>query len=118
MSLEARVFIKNLRISVKNAKIVARQIINKPVEKAKRFLENLINQKISLNGKYYTKTTIEILKALHHAEESAKHKKMDLSKLRIKTIKVHKGPKLITPKRYKFRGRVKKNAHLEIILSY
>ncbi len=114
----ARVFIRNLRISVKNAKIVARQIARKPLEKAKRILSEILEQKRSINGKYYTKTTKEILKALRHAEESAKHKNMDMQKVRIKEIKIHKGPTIITPKRYRFRGRRLKNSHIEIILSY
>jgi ribosomal protein L22 len=114
----ASAFIKNLRISTKNAAKVARKLIGKKVEKAKMILERAINEKEPINGKkFYTKTCKIFLKALESVIANARNKKMDESKLRIKTIKVHKGPKVITPRKTPFRRKLK-YSHLEIILSY
>ena len=113
------VFIKNLKISTKHAKYVAKIIRGKNALKAKNFLEMVLNQKITLDGKkYYTKAVKNILKALNSALANARKKGLDESKLKIKLIEAHKGSKIRTPKRAKFAGREKKNTHIKIVLSY
>ncbi len=114
----ASAFIKNLRISTKNATKVAKFLIGKKVSKAKIILERAISGKEPIDGKkFYTKTCKVFLKALESAIANARNKKMDESKLRIKTIRVHKGPRIITPRKTPFRRRLK-SSHLEIILGY
>ncbi|MEM0481052.1 MAG: uL22 family ribosomal protein [Candidatus Aenigmatarchaeota archaeon] len=115
----ASAFIKNLRISTKNATIVAKFLKGKSVKKAKMILERAIKGIEPIDGKkYYTKTAKIMLKALNSAIANAINKKLDENRLRIKTIRVHKGPKIVTPKKAKFAGRTLKNTHLEIILGY
>ncbi|MEM0243205.1 MAG: uL22 family ribosomal protein [Candidatus Aenigmatarchaeota archaeon] len=115
----ASAYIKNLRISTKHAKYISKIIRGKNVLKAKRFLELVSQQKLTLDGKkYYLNATRAILKALESAIANAKVKGLDENKLKIKIIEAHKGSKIRTPKRVKFRGREKKNTHIKIVLSY
>ena len=115
----ASAFIKNLRISTKNATKVARFLKGKSVKKARIILERAIKGIEPINGKkYYTKTSKIMLKALESAIANARNKKMNEDKLRIVNIRIHKGPKIVTPKKAKFAGRRLKNSHIEIILGY
>ena len=115
----ASAYIKNLRISTKHATYISKIIRGKNALKAKKFLELVAKQKLTLDGKkYYLKATKAILKALESALANAKQKGLDENKLKIKIIETHKGSRLRTPKRWKFRGREKKNTHIKIVLSY
>ncbi|MEM0324310.1 MAG: uL22 family ribosomal protein [Candidatus Aenigmatarchaeota archaeon] len=115
----ASAYIKNLRISTKHATYISKIIRGKNALKAKKFLELVAKQKLTLDGKkYYLKATKAILKALESALANARQKGLDENKLKIKIIEAHKGFKLRTPKRWKFRGREKKNTHIKIVLSY
>ena len=111
---------KNLRISLKNSILLCKKIKGLKLSKAKKFLEDLINQKISIQGKYYTKTAKEILKILKEAEANAKYKNLDIEKLFIKIAKADKGEKIIRPGRMGIRHgkgyRLGKSTHLEIVV--
>jgi len=113
----ARAIRENARISMKHAVIVCRELKNKKAEKAKRFLEDLINKKRSLNGKYYTNACKKILEILKNAEANAKNKNLNLDKTFVKLAKADKGEVFIRPKsRARFRGREAKITRIEIIL--
>jgi large subunit ribosomal protein L22 len=108
---------KNVRISLKHAKILCKAIRKKKLAKAKIFLQNLIDKKVSLNKKYYTKAAKQILKILESAEANAKNKNLNLEKLFVESARASKGEKFIRPKsRAKFRGRKAKSTNIEIIL--
>ena len=80
-----------LSISQLNAVKVCKAINRKKFNDAKKILEDLSNEKTSLRGKYFTKTTNEILKLLKQLESNAKNKNLDLDKMFL-FISAHKGP--------------------------
>lgn len=109
--------VSNARVSLKHSIVVCKQIKGKKVEKAKMFLQDLINKKINLNGKYYTKASKRILELIESAEANAKAKNLDVKKLFIRTAKADKGEKFIRPKsRWRFRGREAKSTNITIVL--
>jgi len=114
---EAIATAKNARISLKDSVIVCKKIKGMKVEKAKRFLEDLINKKVDLKGKYYTKASKKILEVLRNAEENAKNKNFDLERTFVKLAKADKGEKFIRPRsRWRLRGTEAKSTHLTVIL--
>lgn len=114
--MQARAKFEGARISFKNSLIVCRAISGLSLTKGKKFLEDLISKKVSLNGKYYTNASKKILEILKNAEANAKQKNLNLEKLFI-TAKANKGFRLVTPKsRAKFRGRKAKVTNIEIVL--
>jgi len=107
---------KNSRISLKHALQICKFLKNKKLQKAKAFLEKVLKQEESYNGKYYTKATKEFLSLLKAAEANAKKKGLNLEKLYIKVIKADKGETIYRPKRAKFVPRRGKSTHLTVIL--
>ncbi|MCD6371608.1 MAG: hypothetical protein J7L39_02710 [Candidatus Aenigmarchaeota archaeon] len=116
MEMEARAFLRNANVSLKNAIPVCDKLRGMNVNKAIRFLEDLLKKKASIDGKYYTKTVKIILEVLKAAKANALQKNMNEERLYIKIIKADKGERIILPKRAKFAGRVKKTAHITIVL--
>ncbi|MCD6226497.1 MAG: hypothetical protein J7J93_01745 [Candidatus Aenigmarchaeota archaeon] len=105
------------RVSLKDSKIIFDKIRNKPTKKAKQFLNDLLNEKISINGKYYTKATKEILDLIEDAEKNAEAKNLDVDKLFIKEATLGKAFRFILPKsRYSHRGKEAKMCRLSIKL--
>jgi ribosomal protein L22 len=111
----AKVYGRNLRISTKSSVTLCRTITGMKYEKGKKFLEDLINRKKSLNGKYYTKTAAEILNILESARNNAEVKDLDVDKLFIHAS-AHSGFKFYTPRRFKLRRRKAKNTNIQIVL--
>jgi ribosomal protein L22 len=106
----------NLRISFKHSIIILKELKNKKLEKGKKFLEDLIDKKVNLSGKYYTNTAKKIFEVLKSLEANAKQKNLNVEKLFIKTAKANKGEVFIRPKsRWRFRGRRIKSTNIEII---
>jgi len=117
MTRTTRAKFENARISLKHSVIVCKELKNKKLERAEKILENLIDKRVSLNGKYYTNTAKKILEILRNAETNARFKGFDLEKTFVKNIKVDKGFTFIRPKsRWRFRGRRAKSTNLEIIV--
>jgi large subunit ribosomal protein L22 len=109
--------IEDARISLKHAIIICRNLKNKKIDKAKKFLNDLIERKISLDGKYYTGATKKILEVLENAEANAKEKNLNLERLFIKTAKADKGAGFVRPRsRARFRGRRIKSTNITIEL--
>lgn len=105
------------RISLKHSVAVCKEIRNKKLEWAKNFLENLIDKKISLEGKYHTNAAKQILKILESAEANARVKNLNPGKLFVKSAKADKGEVFVKPKsRWRFRGRKAKVTRIEIEL--
>jgi len=105
------------RISLKHSVILCKKLKGKKLSKAKSFLQNLIDKKESIEGKYYTKASNEILKLLKDAEANAKQKNMNEERLFIKRMKADKGFTFLLPKsKAKFRGRRGKVTNLEVVV--
>ena len=104
-------------ISQLNAVKVCRTINRKKFSDAKKILENLLNEKISLKGKYFTKTSREILKLLIQLENNARGKKLDPDQLFL-FISAHKGPTLHRARRrWRKFGSKLKICNIQAVLS-
>lgn len=105
------------RVSFKYSLLLARKIKGKKVDKVKKFLEDLINQKRDVDGQYHTNITKKILELVKSAEANAKNKNMNAEKLFIKNAYVNKAEKRVLPKsRLRLRGREGKGSNIEIVL--
>jgi ribosomal protein L22 len=104
-------------ISQLNAVKVCRAINRKKFGDAKKTLEGMLNEKTSLKGKYFTKTTEEILKLLNQLEKNAKNKNIDANSLFL-FISAHRGPTMHRARRRwkKFGSRLK-ICHIQAVLS-
>ena len=103
----------DLPISTKNSIVICRKINKMTLEKAKRFLNDLIEKKIDINGKYYTKTAKEILKILESGEKNAEYR--GIENPIIKTISAERGPNRRRRRRVGF-GNKMKSTHIKLVL--
>jgi len=85
-------------VSSINATAVCKKINRKKFADAKKFLEKLIDEKVSIRGKYFTKTSKEILKLLNQLESNAKSMNVDTSSLNL-FISAHRGATMYRGKR-------------------
>lgn len=105
------------RVSLKDSVKIFNVIRNKPVEKSKGFLDDLINQKRSIGGRYYTNATKEILRLIEEAEKNAESIGLDIRKLFIKEAVTNQAFRFRLPKsRWSHRGRRAKICQLSITL--
>ena len=105
-----------LSISPINAAKVCKSLNKKKFGDAKKILEKLISKEVSINGKYFTKTSIEILKLLNQLENNAKVMNLDANSLNL-FISAHKGPTMYRGKRDRRHGIRLKSAHIQAVLS-
>jgi len=110
-----KVYGRSLNVSHKSSQIVCRKITGMNLEKAKKLLDNIVSQKHSLDGRYYTNTSTEILSLLKSAESNAETKGLDTSRLLIHASS-HKGFKFMRPRRLKMRGTQKKITNIQMVL--
>lgn len=109
--------LEDARISLKHSVAICKELKGKNLSKAKKFLEDLINRKISLEGSYYTNAAKRILELLSSAEANARFKGLAAEKLFVKAAKADKGFSFVKPKsRWRFRGRRAKAATVAITL--
>jgi ribosomal protein L22 len=104
------------KVSPKKAVVVARKINGKKFLEAKKFLEDLLAEKVSINGKYYTNPTKEILRLFKSVEANAKFRGFDLNELWIKTINVNRGPTIYRRRRKSAFGARMKISNIKIVL--
>jgi len=105
------------RVSLKHSLVLCKEIKGKKVEKAKKLLEDLVNKKRSLSGKYYTKASKEFLDILEAAVANAKQKNLSSEKLFVRNAVANKGEATVRPRtRWHLRGRTAKSTNIEIIL--
>jgi ribosomal protein L22 len=105
------------RVSLKDSVLIFKNIRNKPIKKAKAFLNDLINQKRSIEGKFYTKASKEILSLIEEAESNAESLGLDTERLFIKEAVASKSFRFFLPKsRWSHRGRKAKICQLKITL--
>jgi len=97
--------------------ILCKEIKGKRLESAKKLLEDLIDGKRSLEGKYYTRTSKTLLSILKSAESNAKQKNYNLEKLFVKNAHVNQAAPFRRPRsRQRLRGQKLKSAHVLIQL--
>jgi large subunit ribosomal protein L22 len=107
----------NVRISHKHAMVLCRELRGMKLARAEKFLQNMLDQKESIEGKFYTNASRTILGLLKSAEANARQKNKDVEKLVVKNIKSDLGYKFIRPKsRFKFRGRKAKVSNITVVL--
>lgn len=106
----------NLRISVKNAKPVCKAVRGLELKRAKKFLSEVLKEKKSINGKYYSKATKEVLNIIETAEKNTEFKNLDLDRIYIAHIAALEGLHRHRRKRKRGFGTKIKFAHLEVIL--
>jgi large subunit ribosomal protein L22 len=111
----AKAYGRSLNISTKSSVAVCRTISGMNIVKAKKLLQDIREQKISLDGKYYTNTTSEILDLLKSAESNAEFKGLDTTRL-VVFASAHKGFTFFRPRRTKMRRTQKKVTNVQIVL--
>ena len=85
------------------------------LEKGKSLLQDMLDQKRSLDGKYYTNTTRQLLNMLKSAEANAESKGLDTENLHIHAT-AHKGFSFFRPRGWKRRRERAKVTHLQVVL--
>ncbi len=113
-SRHVRASLRDKSISPKHAREISIAINGKSIEKAREFLEDVISKEIAVPyrrynnevahrsnirdgfsaGRFPYKASNEFLKLLDNLESNAEYKGMDLDRLKIISIVVHKGTKL------------------------
>ncbi len=129
-----RVYGRNLPISRKKSVEIARFIKYLPLEKAKQYLQEVIELKRPVPfrrykrdiphrkelqgyviGRYPVKPAKYFLKLLHSLEKNAEYKGLDKSKLIIIHAAAHKGTTMYKPGKLWIRVRRRKATHVEIV---
>jgi ribosomal protein L22 len=103
-------------ISSENSIIVCKVLNRKKFADAKKLLENIVNKEDSIKGRYFTKTSIEILKLLNQLESNARAQNVDASSLNL-FISAHKGSTMYRGRRDRRHGIQLKSAHIQAVLS-
>lgn len=105
------------RVSIKDSVKIMKNVRNKPLKKAKAFLNDLINEKRDIDGKHYTGASKAILELIEEAENNAESLNLDKEKLFIKEAIVNQAFRYMLPKsRYSHRGKKAKICQLKISL--
>jgi large subunit ribosomal protein L22 len=124
----AKASVRNINISTKHAVEIANYIRGRPLEQAKRLLQQSIDMKRAIplkiytngpghkpgmsSGRYHVKACTEILAALETVEANAKNKGLTVSDLRLTHIIAQKAGKQWHYGRQK--RSIFKNSHIEL----
>ena len=111
----AKAYGRALRISTKNSVIVCSAVTGMQIDKGKKLVEDLVNEKRNLNGKYYTNVSKEVLELIKSAENNAESKGFDSERLFIHAS-AHKGFSFFRPRAFKMRGQHRKVTNLQVVL--
>jgi large subunit ribosomal protein L22 len=111
----AKVYGRGLRISGKSSKIVCSGIAGMNLNRGKRFLLNMLMQKESIGGKYYTNVTKELINLLGSAESNAEFKGLDPNRLFIHASS-HQGFTFYRPRGWKRRREKRKTTNVQVVL--
>jgi len=111
----AKASIENAEASLKQSLILSDKLRGKKLETGKKFLEDLLERKINLDGKFWPTTAQKFLELLESVEANAKVKNLNTEKLFIKKIKADKGYRFTKPKsRWRMRGRKVKSSTIQV----
>lgn len=103
------------KISTVFAEIVAKKINGTALRSAEKFLNNMIEGKVSINNKFHTNAAMQILALLKSAENNATAKGLDTENLMVMAA-AHKGPKIFRGRRKRAFGMRMKSTHVQIVL--
>jgi ribosomal protein L22 len=106
-------------ISLKKGVKLARYVVKvskRKFTKAIRFLEDLVNERVTVNGKLYTKTAKALLKLFKHVEANARNRGFDVESLYILSLSVNKGPTIYRRRRKHQFGSRMKIAHIKLVV--
>jgi len=109
------VYGSGLRVSNKNSIEICKAITGKSLQKGKKLLQGMLENRLSLDGKYYTNTAKEILKLLELSEHNAEFKGLEPEKMIIHAS-AHKGFTYYRPRRFKMKRQQRKIANIQIVL--
>lgn len=101
--------------STKASLKICKAINRKSFDSAKKFIEDLIDEKKSLDGKFHTKSAKEILTLLTSVENNAKAKNVDPTGMEV-FISTHKGPTYYRGRRKRSFGVRLKMTHVQVVL--
>jgi large subunit ribosomal protein L22 len=111
-----KVYGRSLRVSTRNSIQVCRAVNGMNLQKGKAFLEAVLNEKRSIDGKhYYTNASKELLGLLKSGEGNAEAKGLDTDRMVIHAS-AHTGFRLFTPRRLKLRGRQRKVTNIQVVM--
>ncbi len=121
-----------VRVSWKAASEIARNINGMKVDKAKKYLQEVIEMKRAVPfrrynsdlahkpgigaGRYPINAAKEILDLIESAEKNAENKGLDVTRLYLKSLLVMKAPRFRRPRRSPLNPQVRKNVHLSVVL--
>jgi ribosomal protein L22 len=106
-----------ISVSTEHAIKVCRVLNRKKFIDAKKILEGLVDKDDdSLDGKFFTKTSTEILAILNQLENNAKNMELDANALNL-FISAHRGPTMYRAKRDRRHGIKLKSTHVQAVLS-
>ena len=108
--------LSTVSISHINASKVCKSLNRKKFIDAKKFLEKLIKKEVSINGRYFTKTSEEILKILNQLESNARTLNLEPDSLNL-FISSHRGATMYRGRRDRRHGIKLKSAHIQAVLS-
>ncbi|MCK5023148.1 MAG: hypothetical protein KAS04_03170 [Candidatus Aenigmarchaeota archaeon] len=111
----AKCYGKALRISTKSSVIVCRKVSGMNLQKGKRLLQDIVDEKRSIDGKFYTNTTKSILEIIKSAEANAEFKGLDSSRMII-FASAHTGFTFMRPRRMKMRRTQRKMTNIQVVL--
>lgn len=110
-----RVYGRSLRISKKSSALVCSRLDGMNLDKGRRLLSDLVTQRRSLEGKYYTNVSSELLQLLGSAQANAEAKGLDPEKLVIHAS-AHEGFTFWRNRRFKLRRQKRKVCNMQVVL--
>lgn len=110
-----RVFGRGLRVSAKGSATVCKVLTGMALPQGKQFIENLLNRKTSIQGKYYSSVSEQLSVLLKSAEANTEFKGLSPERMFIHAS-AHKGFTFQTPRRFKHRGKRRKVTIIQLIL--
>ncbi len=111
----AKAYGRNLRISRKASVIICNTIRKKTLKRSRRLLNNLLDKKQSLRGKYYTGAVAEIKNILESCEKNAEFLGMNADRLFVHAS-AHQGNIMRRRRRKSAFGSRMKSTNVEIML--
>ena len=111
----AKAYGRNLNISYKKAGQLCRVIRKKQLKRVKRLFNDLLEQKRSLRGKYFSKTAKEMLALIESAEKNAESKGLNTDAM-VVYASAHFGTQMRRRRRKSAFGSKMKTCNLEVIL--
>lgn len=104
-------------VSLKSSKIVCDAIRGRKLDKAVKLLEDMMDEKRNIRGRFYTKTAEKFVELLKTAEANAKVVGMDEKRLHVYIARASKGRTFVRPRSKLGRtGEKAKLSNIEIIV--